>query len=148
MGITGPKPIDPAKRLRTNAPTFPSVELSTEDAPRRARPLPGASKLTAATRRRWRMWATSPQAALFLETDWLVLERLAKLWDAFERGDLAVASEIRLTEAKLGATTEDRLRLRWRLAEQKSGEEREQPTQRKSSRGRRDPRLSLVEDGK
>jgi hypothetical protein len=145
MAIPGPKPKDASKRARANAETFPTVELNHDQAPKKARSLPGASKLTAATRRRWRTWATSPQAALFLETDWLVLERLAKLWDAFERGDVGVAGEIRLTEAKLGATTEDRLRLRWRLAEAKSGEERPAAV-RKSSRGRKDPRLTLVGD--
>lgn len=144
MGITGPNPKDPAKRARTNAPTFETVELSHEAAPRKARALPGSKGFTAATRRRWRMWATSPQAALFLETDWLTLERLAKLWDAFERGDMGVASEIRLTESKLGATTEDRLRLRWRLAENRAVEERA-PAVKASSRRRADPRLKLVE---
>lgn len=148
MGITGPAPKDPSKRARTNAPTFPTAELDPAAAPTKARPLPGATKFTAATRRRWRAWATSPQASLFLETDWLVLERLAHLWDAFERGDLGVAAEIRLTEAKLGATGEDRLRLRWRLAEQKHGEERAQPSAPRRAKRRTDPRLALVKDSK
>jgi hypothetical protein len=145
MAIPGPKPREASKRARTNAETFQPIELDHATAPTKARPLHGSKGFTAATRRRWRMWATSPQAAVFLETDWLVLERLARLWDAFELGDLGVASEIRLTEAKLGATTEDRLRLRMRFAEAKGAEER-QPATRKSSRGGRDPRLTLVGD--
>lgn len=142
MAGRGPAPKDPEKRERRNA-EVPMTELDPASAPTKARALPGASKFTAATRRRWRIWATSPQAAHFLETDWLVLERLAVLWDAFERGNHTVANEIRLVEAKLGGTPEDRLRLRWRLSQNRDAEEKNDRPAR-VAREHGDPRLKLV----
>lgn len=80
-----------------------------------------------------------------METDWLVLERLADLYDAWFGGNLSVGSEIRLCEAKLGFTPEDRLRLRWRLSAAKGDEgESLDESADVSSGPPEDPRLRLV----
>ncbi|SDH19755.1 hypothetical protein SAMN05421505_112139 [Sinosporangium album] len=67
------------------------------------------------TLRWWETWATSPQAHMFTSTDWAFLSETAYLADAYYRGNLTVASELRLRVAKWGATPEDRARLRLQL---------------------------------
>lgn len=67
----------------------------------------------AGTREWWEAWVSSPMARAFLATDWHALRRIAILIDRFHRTPTtALAAEIRLQEAKLGATIDDRLRLR------------------------------------
>lgn len=73
---------------------------------------------------------------------------IAPLVDAFWAAeDPKVAKEllgeIRLNEAKLGATPEDRLRLRWRMAKTLSADEGGESAAEPSPR-RADPRLQLV----
>jgi hypothetical protein len=64
-------------------------------------------------------WCRSPQAALFLSTDWMRLHQLALVVDFFHRADMRdrpkILGEIRLNESLLGATATDRLRLRWEV---------------------------------
>lgn len=110
------------------------------------------------TRAWWRSWVTSPQAPLFTVTDWMRLRLLALLVDAYVREPTpSRLAEIRQTEAKYGATPEDRLRLRWRFKDAGEPDDDdlgvpEQPTssrakpKRKAKRG--DPRLALVKGGK
>jgi hypothetical protein len=147
MSITGPKPKEAEKRARRNAPAFPEVELPA-GAAIAAPKLPNARRFLAATRAWYATWASSPQAAQFTATDWQRLHMLAHLVDAYHREPCARdLAEIRLNEAKLGATAEDRLRLRWRLAEQKGAEERDEraaASTKRPSRRRGDPRLKLV----
>lgn len=146
MAGRGPAPKDPEKRNRRNA-EVPMTELDASAAPAKLRALPSSRRRHPRTRRWWKVAAMSPQAALFLETDWLVMERLADLYDAFFGGAASVASEIRLCEAKLGFTAEDRLRLRWRLSEAKRQEEREEePSVRRGPKS--DPRLGVVDGGR
>lgn len=147
MGITGPAPKPADKRARRNAPTFESTELVGGKAKPPA--LPGRSKLSAPTRRWWDTWVRSPQAAQFLSTDWQRLLMLVPIVEDYFGGEFKHLAEIRQNEAKLGATPEDRLRLRWRMREAANEEERaeKKAAAAKPSRGRRDPRLSLVEDG-
>lgn len=94
----------------------------------------------ASTRARWRTWCDSDQASVFSPTDWLRLLDLAPQWDQYARtGNPKILTEIRLNEAKLGATREDRLRLRWKL----EGDGPIAPKQgnaRRMPRSRRDPR--------
>jgi hypothetical protein len=86
----------------------------------------------------WAAWVESPQAAFFAGTDWQTLLRLAPLVDAFFTAPAAqLASEIRQTEAKLGATASDRDRLGWRI-EPPAPEGEPAPT--RGSRSRPDPR--------
>ena len=64
----------------------------------------------------WSTWATSPQAGSFAATDWLRLRMVLPLVERYfaepNRQDLA---EIRLNEARLGGTLEDRNRNRIKL---------------------------------
>lgn len=87
--------------------------------------LPNRRKLQVETREWWDDWAGSPQASQFGRTDWRRLLSLVPLveayWRAAGEGDSAtlvkVAAELRQQEGKLGATPEDRMRLRWSLRE-------------------------------
>lgn len=149
MAGRGPAPKDPEKRERRNA-TLPMTDLAAT-APPAARPLPRARQHHPRTRRWWKLAAAAPQAAQFLETDWLVMERLADLYDAFFEGSTSVASEIRLCEAKLGFTPEDRQRLRWQwrsAGDEPPASAASDGPSRSSSRGRKDPRLTAIEGGK
>ena len=143
MAGRGPIPKDPEKRVRRNK-VPDSVELEagkTGDAP----PLPGADGYREETRVWYRTWCESPQGTQFVATDWQRLHMLAPLVDAFfdqaapadQRQRLL--GEIRLNEQRLGATPEDRQRLRWNLRPPAVTPER------KPSRRRSDPRLKLVE---
>lgn len=66
-----------------------------------------------ATRRWWSTWGAEPLARDFTATDWdFLLDTAlihAKVWGV---GDLKLLPELRLRVAKLGATGEDRARLR------------------------------------
>lgn len=84
-------------------------------------PLAGKRRWLKATRMWWEGWRHSPQAASFGATDWLFLLETAMLVDAFHRGDASHAAEIRLRVGKLGATPEDRLRLRMTFGEAEVG---------------------------
>jgi len=102
--------------------------------------LPGASRLSKATRAWYRTWARSPQALRFAATDWQRLHMLAGLVERyFADPSKELMSEIRLNEAKLGATPEDRMRLRWRIVDQADKQE-EAARPRRRSRQRSDPR--------
>jgi hypothetical protein len=63
------------------------------------------------------MWARSPQSELFTESDWSELLDTALLHARLWRGEVSVASELRLRVAKFGATPEDRARLRIQFAQ-------------------------------
>jgi hypothetical protein len=147
MPITGPNPKPADKRARTNPPTFETTELAGGKvaAPR----LVGRKKLSTEARRWWDVWSKSPQSGQFLATDWLHLEVLIHLVDDFYRADdakarTALAATILRVQTKLGATPEDRLRLRWRLAENAGAEERAGKKTPRAARRRVDPRLTLV----
>lgn len=149
MAGRGPAPKDPDKRLGHHKPEQ-ATELRAENVGR-APKLAGRSKLCAEARRWWDTWVDSAQAAQFIATDWLHLELLVRLVDDFYRADTAkarkeLAGEIRLAQAKLGGTPEDRLRLRWRLAanERKDDAVKKTETAKRTSRGAEDPRLKLV----
>lgn len=66
-----------------------------------------------ATRRWWDTWGSEPMAKDFTATDWdFLLDTAllhAKVWG---RGALNLLPELRLRVAKMGATSEDRARLR------------------------------------
>jgi hypothetical protein len=90
------------------------------------------------------VWAASPQAAAFTGTEWLELQQLAVLVDAYWRGDAKVASEVRQRQARLGSTAEDRLRLRWEIVDDPA-DGGDQADAGSRSRRARDPRhLSSV----
>lgn len=145
----GPKPTDPDKRQRTNAPTFETQTLD-PDQKVKAPALPGARKLSAQTRAWYKLWCESVQAQQFLTTDWQRLWMVALLVNDFYATDdpklrQSLMSEIRLNEERLGATPESRLRLRWKMGENDKKDERAARAEPRRKR-RGDPRLALVED--
>lgn len=134
MGARGPAPKDGDKRLGHRA-ADPVTSLG--PAPKTAPALPSAADYSPETRRWYRVWAQSPQASQFTDTDWQRLHMLAPMVESyFENSDPRTFGEIRINEAKLGATPEDRQRLRWKVAE----EEPQQAATRTPSRRRKDPR--------
>lgn len=139
MAGRGPAPKDPEKRQRRNEDTIPTTELAPDAKPNRAPALPGARLLSAATRRWYRTWATSPQAVVFVATDWQRLHMLAPLVEAyFAEPKQTLLAEIRLNEQLLGATVVDRQRARMRITAEPSsgGAARRGP----AGRSRPDPR--------
>jgi hypothetical protein len=60
----------------------------------------------------WQTWRTSPLAQTFTDTDWDFLVDTALLHAEMWGGNLAVAAELRIRQAKFGATPEDRMRLK------------------------------------
>lgn len=69
-----------------------------------------------ATRDWWSMLGEHPLAPEFTELDWSYLAETALIHAHFWKGDMRVASELRLREAKYGFTPEDRARLRLQFA--------------------------------
>lgn len=98
--------------------------------------LPGADKFSAATNTWYLTWARSPQASTFTSTEWLRLHMLAPLVEAYYTSpDKNLMAEIRLNESKLGATLEDRLRMRLKIEEpQPDGKPKDAPPVRKDPR--------------
>lgn len=143
-------PVDPEK-VRGKHRLVPMTDLADAPPAARARALPGATRMTAATRRWWNAWTSSPQAGQFLETDWQRLEMVAVLVDRFYRCDddqvaKTLLAEIRLNEELLGGTPVARLRLRWRTgADGQQAEPRHAQAGKPASR-RPDPRLALVKE--
>lgn len=74
------------------------------------------------TRKWWKMWADSRLSDDFTATDWSALLDTARLHAEYWRGNLKVVAELRLREAKFGATPEDRARLRISFAMAKNAE--------------------------
>jgi hypothetical protein len=113
----GPAPKDPAKRQRRNAPTFATTVIAADaravDPPEL---LPG--DWHSETLHWWRTWCSSPQASLFLSTDWCALQLVAHHVESYWRSTdgreiVGLLAEIRRWESKFGATVADRARLRW-----------------------------------
>lgn len=125
MSGVGPAPKDPSRRARRNKEAQPQTILRFERA--EAPELPDFRierdgdliefVWPERTREWWQMWADSPQAEHFSSTDWDFLLDTALIHAKFWRGDLSLASELRLRVAKHGATMEDRARLRMAFAE-------------------------------
>lgn len=120
-GNTIPKPDD--QRRRRNAQPDKTV-LPAEGYHGPSPDLPSQvdkQRWLTVTRRWWEGWRHAPQAATFGDTDWLFLLETAVLVDRFYRGDATLAGEIRLRVGKLGATPEDRLRLRMTFGQPEVG---------------------------
>lgn len=146
----GPAPKDPRKRARRNhdpialrivevdpepQPDLPSFDVQVEvDGALVSQTFTWPER----TREWWRMWADSPLSDDFTSTDWSELLDTALLHARYWKGDVKVASELRLRVAKFGATPEDRARLRIQFAAaDEADEKRNNP--RPSSRDRRGP---------
>ena len=70
----------------------------------------------ATTKSWWEMLARHPLAVEFTEMDWAYLAETAMIHAQFWKGDVKLAGELRLREAKYGFTPEDRARLRMQFA--------------------------------
>ncbi|MGK9270484.1 hypothetical protein KXR83_05725 [Williamsia muralis] len=92
-----------------------------------------------ATRRWWQTWGDEPMAEDFTATDWdFLLDTAllhARVWGD---GDLKLLPELRLRVAKMGATGEDRARLRITYAAADEAEKKN-PPRGGSARDRRGP---------
>lgn len=93
-----------------------------------------------ATRRWWMTWGDEPMSCDFTATDWdFLLDTAllhAKVWGY---GDLKFLPELRLRVAKMGATSEDRARLRITYAAADEADQKRAAKQGDSSRARRGP---------
>lgn len=99
----------------------------------------------------WDMWAASPLADDFTDSDWAELKLAALAHAAVWEGDLKMLPELRLRTAKFGTTPEDRARLKIQFEAADAAEERttkrirrreaDVPAQPDSE----DPRLKLVQ---
>jgi hypothetical protein len=150
MAGRGPTPKDPDKLLGNGArpPVVdldPSAKVEVPPLP----DLPGGEAWEPGVLRWFESFASSPMAAQLLPFDFERVFATARLRQLFEREPTsALFGEIRLNEAKFGGTPEDRLRLRWRMAEAAREDERaEKPGGKRSRRGR-DPRLEVLDGGK
>ena len=140
----GPVPKDPERRKRRNA-TLPMTHLPRGVFPEDVPTLPGRSKFCAATKRWYETWTRSEQATKFGATDWQRLHMLAPVVDAYHRrlaaGQVSEAakllSHIERTEARFGATADDRQRLRWSIDDDAAAAK---VPARAPSRARGDPR--------
>lgn len=88
----------------------------------------------------YRTWAESEQASQFTGTDWQRLRMIAPLVDLyFTSPSKDLMAEIRQNESKLGATAEDRQRLRWKIQPPEKPDADTEPE--KKPRERKDPRV-------
>jgi hypothetical protein len=118
MSGRGPAPKDPSKRARRNADVVPLRVVEIEPAFKPELPsLVDGESWSAPTLAWWRMLDFHPLKSEFTEMDWSYLLDTALLHNAYWRGDLKQASELRLREAKYGFTPEDRARLRIQFAQ-------------------------------
>jgi hypothetical protein len=117
MAGRGPAPKESHSRARDTAPRRTPAVTVVPDAVVRGPELPDEYEWPAATRAWWATWRESPQAQMFLPTDWDYLLDTAVLHAEFWLGDRSVESGVRLRVAKFGATSEDRLRLKLAVGE-------------------------------
>jgi hypothetical protein len=115
MGSRGPAPKDPSERIRRNI-TVPIATVAS-DGLERGSELPDDYEWPPQTRQWWQHWRESPQSQTFLATDWDYLLDTAVLHADFWLGDHSNANELRQRLAKLGATVEDRARMKLEVAE-------------------------------
>lgn len=124
--MASPVPKDPSKRSRRNKdiapvryiapvravvqPDLPEFEV--EIRPKDGEPYMVPFTWPAATRDWWDMLSDHPLVGEFFETDWAYLLDTAMIHAAFWKGDMKMAGELRLREAKYGFTPEDRAKLR------------------------------------
>lgn len=152
MAGRGPAPKDPAKRARTNSdvhgmrvysadpvsqPELPEFDVQVSE--KNGDLISQTFVWPEATRRWWATWGAEPMAQDFTATDWdFLLDTAllhAKVWG---EGDLKLLPELRLRVAKMGATSEDRARLRITYAQADEADEKRTRT-KSSARERRGP---------
>jgi hypothetical protein len=115
------------------------------DKPDKPPPLRNRDRYSDETRRWYDVWARSPQATTFADTDWQRLWMIAPMVNRYFAGDgdPRLFGETRLNEALLGATSADRQRLRLRIAD----DGLEPARRRTRDRDRPDPRRLIGGQG-
>lgn len=113
----------------------------------RGEPLPEDVSWHSRTQAWWENWRRSPLAENFGTTDWDFLLETAFLHTQFWNGSHSLAAELRLRVSKLGATPEDRLRLRLEITnpENDSTEETTTKPSTKKSAKKSDRRERLTD---
>lgn len=112
--MPGPPPKE--QRRRRNADTYADVKSVVVDDGELTGPALEGPDWSPRARAYWDMWRRSPQAKVFLATDWARLRLvLPLLEDYMKRPTAQKLSAIASSEAALGATVADRLRLRMRV---------------------------------
>lgn len=138
MAGNGRAPKDPRKRARTNKdlapvryiqpahvvvkPDLPEFDVQVK--PRDGEPYMVPFEWPAATRGWWSMLDHHPLVNEFFDSDWSYLLDTAMIHAGFWKGNLSLAGELRLREAKYGFTPEDRAKLRIFSASAVEGEVR------------------------
>lgn len=109
MAGIGPEPKDPNARARgKRGDTIRSIEVEPSPQP----PLPDDRNWPKRTQEFWRVWGESPLTAGFTAAEWDYMLDTAYIHARLWQGDAKQAGELRLRLAKVGATAEDRARLR------------------------------------
>jgi hypothetical protein len=139
--VPGPPPKPPALRRRRNRRAGEGT-ITTIDPAGEHRPIPPLPRRRwhEQTRAWWKTLWRSPIAAQFIAVDIPALHVVALLRDGLWRGQLELAGELRLQEARFGLTPLDRRRLGWEVkAEPEQEQEQTEPPQ--ESAVMKDPRL-------
>lgn len=123
----GPAPSATASRERDlKRKTAGTVTLNT-DGELRGPELPVYVNWHPQTRAWWETWRRSALAQTWTDTDWdFLLDTALMHHEMWDRQSWALAAEVRLRVSKLGATVEDRLRLK--ISVDKPVTEAKQPT--------------------
>lgn len=141
MAGRGPAPKDPRKRARTNKPPTPLRVLNFEPSGAQALPddlLSDDEQWHPATVRWWQRWCDSPISDSWTGVDWSFLEETVVLHHEYmKKRTFTLGSELRLREAKLGATEEDRNRLRITSADADEKDEKRETRQAGASARKR-----------
>lgn len=125
-GIGNTVPKDPSQRARRNKDHVVGRVVEAEPCPQPE--LPGDVEWPARTYQFWGVWGQSPLTDEFTAADWDYMIDTAFVHARFWNGDIKAAAELRLRLAKVGATAEDRARLRITFARADDAEKHE-PTE-------------------
>lgn len=146
MSGHGPVPKDPSQRRRRNADPVATTVLPAEGPDGPTPQLPGGHDYDSRTLAWYETWRSSPQAAVFLATDWQRLHMLTLLVEEFwSEPSTKLLAEIRLSESLLGGTAADRMRLRWTVAEPEVKPARKSASKARAASSRRDRVLKVVD---
>lgn len=107
MAGRGPAPQKTVRRRNAR----PAATVLSDDDELRGPELPNDIDWHPRTQAWWAVWRRSMQAQTFTETDWSSLLDTAMVHTRMWSGAPSLASEVRIREAKFGATPEDRARL-------------------------------------
>jgi hypothetical protein len=146
MPGNGPLPKDQSQRRRRNADAVTTTVLPATGPDGATPELPGGHDYDSRTLAWYETWRSSPQAAMFLPTDWQRLHMLAELVQLYwEEPKKDLLSEIRLNEAAMGGTAADRIRLRWTVADPEEDQAGRRPAKARGASSRRDRVLKVVD---